>query len=190
MSDPFNVDQLSDPFSGDKYEEPLDGESPNFGSIYSLSQLDNNYIDSADYLNDAFDGLAPPYPSFGDKISNDKFSLEEDSHGEVRYERIKKSTPIPNISVPYTGVTPPGLSPTVTWPTIATSTSEKYPPNEDSVNNNIYSEEITKSTYASSFQENLKIAELDQKEVFTENNDIDEGKQLSICSLISTLRHT
>ena len=175
MSDPFNVDQLPDPFSGDKYEEPLHGDSPNFGSIYSLSQLDNNYIDSADYLYDAFDGLAPPYPAFGDKISNDKFSLEEYSHGEVKYERIKKSTPIPNISVPYTGVTPPGLSPTVTWPTIATSTSEKNLPNEDSVNH-IDSEEITKSTYASSFEENLKIAELDQKEVFTEDNAIDEGK--------------
>ena len=73
-------------------------------------------------------------------------------------------------------MTPPGLSPTVTWPTIATSTSEVDPPNEDAVYNNIHSEEITKSTYASSFQENLKIAELDQKEVFTEDNAIDEGK--------------
>ena len=68
------MDQLPDPFSGDKYEEPFHEESPNFGSIYSLSQLDNNYIDSADYLNDAFDDLAPPYPTFGDKISNDTFT--------------------------------------------------------------------------------------------------------------------
>ena len=176
------MDQLPDPFSGDKYEETFHEESPNFGSIYSLSQLDNNYIDSADYLNDAFDDLAPPYPTFGDKISNDKFTFEDDSHSKNEFGRIKKSTPIPNILVPFTGVTPPGLSPTVTWPTLATSTSEKNPANEVSINE-INSGEITKSTYASSFQENLKIAELEQEEVLTENNTLDEGKQFPYLSI-------
>ena len=111
-----------DPFSEDglHLQKINDVIPPHFGSIYSLSQLDNNHID--DYLNDAIEELMETFPEAKLNEREDVNYEYLDIKGDFESQRIKKSTP-PNtyVSKPYTGVTPPGLSPTVTWPTLASS---------------------------------------------------------------------